>query len=55
MADMTYEEFDQIPEMCDRKALYQPNAHDPAVVIDRNGVRWLIGYADGVLCKRRME
>jgi hypothetical protein len=49
---MTQAEIDALPEAGD-VALYQPDG-EPMAVIDANGVRWMLGYVNGIRHKRRM-
>lgn len=35
-------------------ALFQPE-DEPASVVDSNGVGWMIGYANGIRYKRRLQ
>lgn len=50
---MTQQELDDLP-VAQGMALYQPE-DEPAIVTDSHGVSWLIGYANGVRHKRKMN
>ena len=49
---MTQSDLEALPEVHEI-VLWQPDDEAPIYVIDVKGVKWAIGFYNGILCKRK--